>query len=75
MFLYAVTLRRIDLSVNLIAEIDDGAFSKLPHLEELSLAENRLIKLPTLPTKLVSFNANFNRLRSPGVKANAFKVS
>ncbi|KAE8293604.1 Mimecan Osteoglycin Precursor [Larimichthys crocea] len=68
-----VTLRRIDLSVNLIAEIDDGAFSKLPHLEELSLAENRLIKLPTLPTKLVSFNANFNRLRSPGVKANAFK--
>ncbi|TKS77749.1 Mimecan Osteoglycin [Collichthys lucidus] len=68
-----VTLRRIDLSVNLIAEIDDGAFSKLPLLEELSLAENRLIKLPTLPTKLVSFNANFNRLRSPGVKANAFK--
>lgn len=28
-----------------------------------------------LPTKLVSFNANNNNLRTQGVKANAFKVS
>ncbi|KAM9351318.1 osteoglycin, paralog b [Symphorus nematophorus] len=67
------TLRRIDLSANLISEIEDGAFSKLPNLEELSLSENRLTKLPMLPNKLVSFNANFNRLRTQGVKANAFK--
>ncbi|XP_070766983.1 osteoglycin, paralog b [Enoplosus armatus] len=67
------TLKRIDLTGNLISEIDDGAFSKLPNLEELTLAENRLTKLPTLPTKLVSFNANFNRLRTQGVKATAFK--
>ncbi|XP_054465367.1 osteoglycin, paralog b [Anoplopoma fimbria] len=67
------TLRRIDLTGNLISEIDDGAFSRLPHLEELTLAENRLIKLPVLPVKLVSFNANFNQLKTQGVKATVFK--
>ncbi|XP_074537978.1 osteoglycin, paralog b isoform X2 [Halichoeres trimaculatus] len=68
-----VTLRRIDLSGNIISVIEDGAFSKLSNLEELTLAENRLTKLPVLPTNLVSFNANFNRLRTQGVKATAFK--
>lgn len=72
---FSVTLRRIDLSSNLISEIDDAAFSKLLHLEELSLAENRLTKLPTLPTGLTLFNANLNRLRTQGVRATAFKVS
>ncbi|XP_076598068.1 osteoglycin, paralog b [Chaetodon auriga] len=66
-------LRRIDLTGNLIAEIDDGAFSKLPNLEELILAENRLTKLPILPTTLISLNANFNKLKTQGVKATAFK--
>ncbi|XP_060766609.1 osteoglycin, paralog a [Neoarius graeffei] len=68
-----VTLKRIDLTGNLISEIEDGAFMKLTLLEELSLAENRLVKLPMLPHKLLSFNANHNRLRTKGVKANAFK--
>ncbi|MED6263452.1 hypothetical protein CHARACLAT_004706 [Characodon lateralis] len=68
-----VTLKRIDLTGNLISEIDDAAFSKLTLLEELSLAENKLIKLPTLPAKLTSFNANHNLLKTRGVKANAFK--
>ncbi|XP_068997344.1 osteoglycin, paralog b [Embiotoca jacksoni] len=67
------TLKRIDLTGNLITEIEDGAFSKLPNLEELSLAENLLTRLPILPTKLVTFNANFNKLKTQGVKANAFK--
>ncbi|XP_031172565.1 osteoglycin, paralog b [Sander lucioperca] len=67
------TLKTIDLTGNLIAEIEDGAFSKLSDLEELTLAENRLTKLPMLPTKLVSFNANFNHLKTQGVKATAFK--
>lgn len=69
-----MTLKRIDLSGNLISEIEDGAFSKLTMLEELSLADNRLVKLPMLPNKLVSFNANNNQLKTSGVKANAFKV-
>ncbi|KAM4613154.1 osteoglycin, paralog a [Polymixia lowei] len=68
-----LTLKRIDLTGNLISEIEDGAFSKLTLLEELSLAENRLVKLPMLPTKLISFNANHNLLKTKGVKANAFK--
>lgn len=58
----------------MISEIEDGAFSKLTMLEQLSLAQNRLVKLPMLPHKLVSFSANNNQLKTNGVKANAFKV-
>lgn len=69
-----VTLKRIDLTGNQISEIEDGAFSKLTLLEELNLAENRLVKLPMLPAQLIYFNANNNHLKTNGVKANAFKV-
>uniref|UniRef100_A0A3Q4BFB5 Uncharacterized protein n=1 Tax=Mola mola TaxID=94237 RepID=A0A3Q4BFB5_MOLML len=68
-----MTLRRIDLTRNMISEIEDGAFSKLIMLEQLSLAENRLVKLPMLPAKLTTFNANNNFLKTKGVKANVFK--
>lgn len=71
---FIATLRRIDLSGNLISEIEDGAFSKLDQLEELTLAENKLVKLPMLPAKLVSLNVNHNLLKTKGVKANIFKV-
>jgi Leucine-rich repeat (LRR) protein len=54
--------------------VEDGAFSKLPVLEELNLSENRLVKLPMLPAKLTVFNANYNLLKTRGVKATAFKV-
>ncbi|KAJ3586097.1 hypothetical protein NHX12_012498 [Muraenolepis orangiensis] len=67
------TLKRINLSGNIISEIEDGAFSKLPNLEELNLSDNKLIKLPMLPSKLTTLNANFNLLKSKGVKSNAFK--
>nr|XP_056707093.1 mimecan [Euleptes europaea] len=67
------TLRRIYFTGNRIEEIEDGAFAKLALLEELSLAENRLLKLPILPPKLTFFNANHNRIKSRGIKANAFK--
>ncbi|XP_061114897.1 osteoglycin, paralog b isoform X1 [Conger conger] len=67
------TLKRIDLTGNMISEIEDGAFSKLLLLEELALAENRLVRLPMLPPALTTFNANHNQLRTKGLKANAFK--
>lgn len=74
LYCFTATLRRIDLTGNLISEIEDGAFSKLNQLEELTLAENKLVKLPMLPAKLVSLNANHNLLKTKGVKANIFKV-
>lgn len=58
----------------MIQDIEDGAFAKLLLLEELSLAENFIKKLPALPPKLTSLNANQNKIISRGIKANAFKV-
>lgn len=58
----------------MIQDIEDGTFAKLVLLEELSLADNRLAKLPTLPPKLTSLKANNNFIKSRGIKANAFKV-
>ncbi|XP_056304977.1 osteoglycin, paralog b [Danio aesculapii] len=72
-FANIATLKRIDLSGNLISEIEDGAFSKLSHLEELTLAGNKLVKLPMLPANLLSLDVNHNLLRTKGVKANIFK--
>ncbi|KAI5612348.1 hypothetical protein C0J50_1016 [Silurus asotus] len=67
------TLKRIDLTGNFITEIEDGAFSKLEQLEELTLAENKLIKLPMLPPKLISLNANHNRLKTKGIRSTVLK--
>ncbi|XP_075688433.1 mimecan isoform X1 [Rhinoderma darwinii] len=67
------TLKRIDLTGNLIEEIEEKAFEKLVALEQLSLAENKLTRIPALPTKLTSFNANDNMIKSKAIKANAFK--
>lgn len=66
-------LRRLDFTGNLIEDIEDGTFSKLSLLEELSLAENQLLKLPVLPPKLTLFNAKYNKIKSRGIKANTFK--
>uniref|UniRef100_A0A8C7MSK7 Osteoglycin n=1 Tax=Oncorhynchus kisutch TaxID=8019 RepID=A0A8C7MSK7_ONCKI len=49
------TLRRIDLTGNLISEIEDGAFSKAG-------------QKPMLPAKLVSFNDNYNQLTTKACK-------
>ncbi|XP_078270151.1 osteoglycin, paralog a [Rhinoraja longicauda] len=67
------TLKRIDLSGNQITEIEDKAFSQLPELDHLTLSENKLIRLPALPPKLETLNAQFNRIKSNGIKRNAFK--
>ncbi|XP_075405981.1 mimecan [Tenrec ecaudatus] len=66
-------LRRLDFTGNLIKDIEDSTFSKLSLLEELSLAENQLLKLPVLPSKLTLFNAKYNKITSEGIKANTFK--
>ncbi|XP_012881820.1 PREDICTED: mimecan [Dipodomys ordii] len=66
-------LRRLDFTGNLIEEIEDDTFSKLSLLEELSLAENQLLRLPVLPSKLILFNAKYNKIKSKGIKANTFK--
>lgn len=66
-------LRRLDFTGNLIEDIEESTFSKLSLLEELTLAENQLVKLPVLPPKLTLFNAKYNKLKSRGVKANTFK--
>lgn len=65
-------LRRMDFTGNLIEDIEDNTFSQLALLEELTLAENQLLKLPVLPSKLTLFNAKHNRIQSKGIKANAF---
>ncbi|XP_027026069.1 osteoglycin, paralog b isoform X1 [Tachysurus fulvidraco] len=67
------TLKRIDLTGNLISEIEDGAFSKLDQLEELTLAGNQLTKLPMLPQQLISLNANHNRLKTKGIRSSVLK--
>lgn len=66
-------LRRMDFTGNLIEDIEDNTFSQLALLEELTLAENQLLKLPVLPPKLTLFNAKYNKIQSKGIKANAFK--
>ncbi|TNN48757.1 Mimecan [Liparis tanakae] len=65
-FVDMAALKRIDLTGNLISEIEDGAFAKLPRLEELNLSENRLSRVPALPGRLLAFNGNSNQLRSQG---------
>lgn len=74
-FFLQANLRRLDFTGNLIEDIEDGTFSKLSLLEELTLAENQLLKLPVLPPKLTLFNAKYNKIKSRGIKANTFKVS
>ncbi|XP_006876832.1 PREDICTED: mimecan [Chrysochloris asiatica] len=66
-------LRRLDFTGNLIKDIEDSTFSKLSLLEELSLADNQLMKLPVLPSTLTLFNAKDNKIKSRGIKANTFK--
>ncbi|KAF4010142.1 hypothetical protein G4228_001458 [Cervus hanglu yarkandensis] len=66
-------LRRIDLTSNLISEIDEDAFRKLPQLRELVLRDNKIRQLPELPTTLRFIDISNNRLGRKGIKQEAFK--
>lgn len=68
-------LKRIDLTSNLISEIDEDAFRKLPHLQELVLRDNKIKQLPELPNTLTFIDISNNRLGRKGIKQEAFKVS
>ena len=74
-FFFPDDLRRIDLTSNLISEIDEDAFRKLPQLRELVLRDNKIRQLPELPTTLRFIDISNNRLGRKGIKQEAFKVS
>ncbi|KFO29376.1 Epiphycan [Fukomys damarensis] len=66
-------LKRIDLTSNLISEIDEDAFRKLPQLQELVLRDNKIRQLPELPATLTFIDVSNNRLGRKGIKQEAFK--
>ncbi|XP_074833474.1 opticin isoform X2 [Carettochelys insculpta] len=65
-------LKRIDLTSNAISWVDKDSFRQLGALQELILAENRLPLLPALPSSIVSLDARLNRIRSSGIRPEAF---
>ncbi|XP_028262558.1 opticin [Parambassis ranga] len=66
-------LKSIDLTGNLISEMDEDVFRSLPQLQELQLANNNLQVLPELPTMMKHINLHNNRLISQGLHSEAFK--
>ncbi|XP_032746673.1 epiphycan [Rattus rattus] len=66
-------LKRIDLTSNLISEIDEDAFRNLPRLQELVLRDNKIKQLPELPNTLTFIDISNNRLGRKGIKQEAFK--
>ncbi|XP_005308318.2 opticin isoform X1 [Chrysemys picta bellii] len=66
-------LKRIDLTSNFISWVDEASFQQLSTLQELILAENRLTALPALPGSIVRLDARRNRIRSSGVRPEAFR--
>uniref|UniRef100_A0A3B1JFU5 Epiphycan n=1 Tax=Astyanax mexicanus TaxID=7994 RepID=A0A3B1JFU5_ASTMX len=66
-------LKRIDLTSNAIAKIDDGAFFGLPALEELIIRENKVAQLPALPPTMTLVDASHNKLGSTAIQNEAFK--
>ncbi|CAJ0958398.1 unnamed protein product [Ranitomeya imitator] len=66
-------LQKIDLTSNIISEIDEDAFMSLSQLNELSLLDNRIRQLPELPNSLNFIDVSKNRLGRKGIKQEAFK--
>ncbi|KAJ1164163.1 hypothetical protein NDU88_004608 [Pleurodeles waltl] len=66
-------LKKIDLTSNVITDIDEDAFRGLPNLEELVLRDNRIRQLPELPHTLIFIDVSHNRLGRKGIKEETFK--
>ncbi|XP_077582883.1 opticin [Stigmatopora nigra] len=66
-------LQSIDLTGNLISEMDEDVFRTLPQLHDLLLAENNLQALPELPVTLKHIDLRKNRLMSRGILSGCFK--
>lgn len=66
-------LKKIDLTSNVITDIDEDAFRGLPNLEELVLRDNRIRQLPELPHAMTFIDLSHNRLGRKGIKEEAFK--
>ncbi|XP_069485362.1 epiphycan [Ambystoma mexicanum] len=66
-------LKKIDLTSNVITEIDEDAFRGLPNLEELVLRDNKIRQLPELPSTMTFIDVSNNRLGRKGIKEEAFK--
>ncbi|KAM6137556.1 LOW QUALITY PROTEIN: epiphycan [Pterocles gutturalis] len=64
-------LKRIDLTANFISEIHEDAW-RLPQLEELVLRDNRIRRLPELPS-ITFIDVSKNRLGRKGIRNEAFK--
>lgn len=63
------------MTANFISEIHEDAFWRLPQLQELVLRDNRIRKLPELPSTLTFIDLSKNRLGHKGIRNEAFKVS
>ncbi|KAM8974697.1 epiphycan [Pelodytes ibericus] len=72
-FSYLSKLQKIDLTSNIIEEIDEDAFRSLPVLNELLLRDNRIRQLPELPHSMNVIDVSHNRLGRKGLKQEAFK--
>ncbi|XP_069811842.1 epiphycan [Dendropsophus ebraccatus] len=72
-FSYLNKLQKIDLTSNIITEIDEDAFRGLQQLSELSLLDNRIRQLPELPSSVSVLDVSKNRLGRKGIKQEAFK--
>ncbi|MEE6480322.1 hypothetical protein FKM82_012536 [Ascaphus truei] len=72
-FAHLNKLQKIDLTSNLISEIDEDAFRGLEQLNDLILRDNRIRQLPELPNSMNVIDVSNNRLGRQGIKQEAFK--
>ncbi|KAF5891460.1 epiphycan-like, partial [Clarias magur] len=72
-FLNQNQLKRIDLTGNQISNLDEDTFRTLPQLQDLFLADNRIMSLPELPASMRHIDVRNNHLTSAGIHREGFK--